>query len=239
MGKIILRWVVFILVVAIVLGVIAFLSNSDSGGVFWLVVLLLSIVGSGSWATTSTIKIYHQTKDAGNRWLEENHWDKRTSLQYRRWQVYVNNATQEVAVFSTANSTKQPERVFHFRDIKGADLYQEDVKGKRSVRVVIQLMDGQPYAVAVTDRPLPPDSPELQQALAFAKRVNELFAMLANGNLASAAGKPYVIAKCYNCGQLLRGEAGRSGWCPKCDARIQMPAATTPGVRIDRSHRCL
>ena len=236
MGKIILRWVATVFFVLVVLCIIAFLSDENSGGLFWLIVLLLSILGSGSWATTSTIHIYHQNRDAGNEWLDANGWDKNTSLEYRGWRVYVNNPTQEVAVFNTANSTKQPDRVFRFGDIKGTDLYQEDVKGKSSVRVVIQMVDGKPYAMTVTNRPLPPNSPELQQALAFAKRVNDLFAMLAAGNGGSGSpGKIYVIAKCYNCGQLVRGEAGRSGWCPKCDANIKMPEATTPGVRIDRS----
>lgn len=235
MGKIVLRWIAAIFFVLIVLVGLAFLFDDDSGGWIWTIILILSILGSGSWATTSTIKVYHQNKDAGGEWLDAHGWDKSTSLEYRGWRIYVNNPTQEIAIFNTENSTKQPDRVFRFNDIKGADLYQEDVKGKSNVRVVIQMVDGKPYAMTVTNHPLPPNSPELQQALAFARKVNELFAMLASGNgVSGASGKIYVIAKCYNCGQLVRGEAGRSGWCPKCDASIKMPEATAPGVRIDR-----
>ena len=234
MGKVILRWIAAIFIVLFVLYLSAVLADDDSGGVLWLIILFLSILVSGSWATSGTVKVYHQNKDAGSGWLDSHGWDKSTSLEYRGWKLYVNNHTQEVAIFNTSNSTKQPDKVLRFGDIRGAGLYQENIKGKSNVRVVIQMIDGKPYAMAVTNRPLSPTSPELQQALAFARRVNELFSMIATGNVAgSASGKIYVIAKCYNCGQLLRGEAGRAGWCPKCDANIRMPDVTTPGVRID------
>lgn len=236
MWKVIRRWVAAIFIVLFVLYLSAILADDDSGGVVWLIILFLSILVSGSWATSGTVKGYRQSKDAGSSWMDSHGWDKSTSLEYRGWRLYVNNPTQEVAIFNTANSTKQPDKVLRFGDIRGADLYQEkNVKGKSNVRVVIQMIDGTPYAIAVTNRPLSPNSPELQQALAFARRVNELFSMIATGNVAgSASGKIYVIAKCYNCGQLLRGEPGRVGWCPKCDAHLQMPTIDTPGVRIEQ-----
>lgn len=235
MLKIILNWIATIVVVILALAAMTAIFGANTGGIIWIILFLLLVFGGGTYATTETVKVYRCRQGAENRWLDSHRWDKSTSLIYRGWRIYVNNPTQEVAIFNANSGAAHPDKIFRFRDIKSADVYQENIKGKNSVHVVIQMIDGKPYAMAVTNRPLPPNSPELQQALSFAKKVNELFSVIAGGNVAGAAsGKAFVIAKCFNCGQLLRGEPGRVGWCPKCDAHLQMPTIDTPGVRIEQ-----
>lgn len=220
-------WVVSIVVAcAAIVGLIRYGEN-ETLGIILLILLILSLLGGGSKATVTTVKAKRSGQSSEDKWLSEHHWDKNVSVGYKHWSLYVNNPSEEVAIFHRNTGKGQPDRIIGFRDVREAGLYQESVKGKGTVRLVVQLVNGKPYVMPVTDKPLPPNDPELQRALEFAKKVNDLFSAMASGNaMVGGTGKRYVIAKCYNCGQLLRGEAGRSGWCPKCKAAVQMPNLT-------------
>ena len=207
--------------VLVVLGSILGGYQKDTLVVAIIVQLLLLAGGIG--ATTATVHGARSGTASWSAWLEANGWGQAVSTSCRALAIYINNAARQLAIFR--QGTKEPERVLSFDNIAGCELYQQSMKEKSTVQLTIQLVNGQPYVIPVTDRPLPPDSPELAEALAFAKRVNDLLNSMAQGagGVQGGAGKRYVVAKCYNCGQLLHGEAGRSGWCPKCDAAVRMP----------------
>lgn len=189
------------------------------------IVILLLLLAGGAGSTAATVRGARGGTASWNAWLEANGWSQEVSTSYGALAIYINNGARQLAVFR--RGSRQPERVLSFNEIAGCGAYQESVGQKSAVYLAVQLVNGQPYVIPVTDRPLPPDSPELMAALAFAKRVNDLLNALAQGagtgTAQGEAGKRYVVAKCYNCGQLLHGEAGRSGWCPKCEAAVQMP----------------
>lgn len=213
-------------IVLVVVAVFGLLWSGGPGGlgILFLVLLFLALFGGGTTSIITTVRAAG-SGDSSEKWLEDHQWNNTIPLKYDNWSLYFNNQTREVAVFDRRASKKEPDRILAFKDIADSELSQETVKGKTSIQLVIEFVSGQPYAMVVTGKPLPPDSPELQGALAFAKKVNELLSMMAFENAAGTeTGKRYVIAKCYNCGQLLHGEAGKTGWCPKCKADIQMPA---------------
>lgn len=224
MKKAIIWWLFSIMVAcAAIVGLIQY-GDNDILNLILLLLLLLSLLGGGSKATVTTVKAKRSGQASEEKWLNEHHWEKNVSAQYKNWSLYVNNPSEEVAIFHRNSGKSQPDRLIGFKNVKESGIYQEATKGKNTVRLVVQFMNGKPYVMPVTDKPLAPDNPELQRALEFAKKVNDLFSAMASGNaMGNGYGKRYVIAKCYNCGQLLRGEAGKSGWCPKCKAAVQMP----------------
>lgn len=221
--KAVFFWMIsVVLVVAAVFGLL--LSGGDGVlGILFLVLLFLALFGGGAAATVTTLRA-SGGEDGSEKWLKANQWDKPLSLKHDSLSLYFNNQAGELAIFDRRESKKAPARILAYQEITNSGVYQENAKGKSSVQLVIQLVSGEPYVIAVTDGPLSSDSPELQAALAFAKKVNELLSMMAFENAAGVEpGKRYLIAKCHNCGQLLHGEAGKSGWCPKCKADVRMP----------------
>ena len=216
------------------LGAVVILGSILSGGqedtMAAAIVILVLLLAGGAGTTTVTIRGARHSSNPWAAWLEANGWSQEVSTSYGALAIFINNAARQLAIFR--QGSKEPERVLSFDDIAGCGVYQQSVKGKSAVQLTVQLVNGQPYVIPVSDRPLPPDSPELMGDLTFAKRVNELLNSIAQGVGATpdATGKRYVVAKCYNCGQLLHGEAGRSGWCPKCDAAVRMPDYA-PGIQ--------
>lgn len=223
-----LKKAVFFWIMSVVLAAAAVVGLLLSGGdgiwgILFLALLFLSLFGGGTTATITTLRAAGG-KDASEKWLDANQWEKPLSLKHGSLSLYFNNQTGELAIFDRRESKKAPARILAYQEITNSGVYQENAKGKSSVQLVIQLVSGEPYVIAVTDGTPPPDSPEVQSALAFSKKVNELLSMMAFENAAGVEpGKRYLIAKCYNCGQLLHGEAGKSGWCPKCKADVRMP----------------
>lgn len=221
--KAVFFWIIsVVLVVAAVFGLLLSGGNGILG-ILFLALLFLALFGGGITATITTLRAAGGG-DASEKWLEANQWEKPLSLKYDNLSLYFNNQSGELAIFDRRESKKAPARILAYQEITNSGVYQENAKGNSSIQLVIQLVSGEPYVIAVTNGTPPSDSPEVQAALAFAKKVNELLSMMAYENAAGVEpGKRYLIAKCYNCGQLLHGEAGKSGWCPKCKVDVQMP----------------
>lgn len=201
--------------------------ETEVAAVVSLIILILLGTGTNSVAKRRKFAAVSTKKENINHWLIENNWDTSSMrLCNKYWNVCTNPQKEELAFFKMSTQCREPDKLMGFRSIKRADMYQDGSRGKASVRLVIQFTgpDQRPYVVPVTDGAVSLNDPEFQQALDFAKRLNDLIESIQNGQMQRGARtSSAVVVKCFNCGQLVKGIPGQKGWCPKCDTDMLIP----------------
>ena len=205
MKKAVFFWIIsVVLVVAAVFGLLLSGGNGILG-ILFLALLFLALFGGGITATITTLRAAGGG-DASEKWLEANQWEKPLSLKYDNLSLYFNNQSGELAIFDRRESKKAPARILAYQEITNSGVYQENAKGNSSIQLVIQLVSGEPYVIAVTNGTPPSDSPEVQAALAFAfggkegppqgwSRVDAPGQLLGEPLLSAAARGPALIRR--------------------------------------------
>ena len=98
MKKAIIWWLFSIVVAcAAIVGLIQY-GDNDILNLILLLLLLLSLLGGGSKATVTTVKAKRSGQASEEKWLNEHHWEKNVSAQYKNWSL--SNQSSETLVFS-------------------------------------------------------------------------------------------------------------------------------------------